>query len=160
MVDAHLSTYPATAAWSFASETPYAHVLTTAGVFYPWPGATTHKTLGYGSYDPLTGVYTVEREGFYAISFDANFDPSVDAGLQQVGIQVDGLAAFHAGMVRFHPAGTVGRYVVSCVGLTKHLNAGNTIALAFTSNQNADTLSIYSAAVRLQLVQSQLGTAV
>lgn len=160
-IDAHLSTYPATAAWSFVNEaSPDSLVLTTAGDFYPWAGATVFKTLGYGSYDDTTGLYTVEREGFYSVDFDANFDPSEDAGLQSVGIQVDGEAAYHNGMVRYHPAATTGRYAVSCRGLTLHLTAGNTIALAFSSDTNADTQSIYSAAVRIQLVQSQLGTAV
>lgn len=155
--DNALSTYPATVFFGFVDETPDALALTTAGTLYTWTGATKSQTLGYGSY--AAGVYTVQREGYYRVSFEVDFDPSLDAGLQTVGIRVDNGTSFHNALLRYHPAGVAGRVRVQCHGLTLYLTAGNTISLAFTSNQAADSVNIYSAAVLLQAVPSQLGTA-
>jgi hypothetical protein len=76
-----------------------------------------------------------------------------------VGVQVNQVPAFHNGIFRTHPAGVAGRYNVAGRGLTLALSAGTTIAFSFTTAIDPDTLTIYSASIRVQNVQAQLGTA-
>jgi hypothetical protein len=159
-MDLHLSTYLSTAVWGYSNEgAPDLLNIPVANIPVAWTGATEYKVLGYGSYDPLTGRYTVKREGFYAIDFDADFDVAQDAGFQTVGVQVNQVPAFHNGIFRTHPAGVAGRYNVAGRGLTLALSAGTTIAFSFATAIDPDTLTIYSASIRVQNVQAQLGTA-
>lgn len=157
--DPNLSGFLSTASWGYADPAnPVTVTLTTQDtpIVFTDGVLDTEDTQGPGTFDPDTGLYTVEKSGFYQFFASGRIAAAQDdPAIQRMGLFISGESdvrlpgfrdeALGATIVRMTTFG-----VVELVG-------GQEVGLAFASDTASDSAIVSEVRFMLQRVHAALG---